>query len=255
MLSLFPTSSGRWVHQKSGVVVQNVGDALHVSRCQSVDRYELILNRRLNKTCYQNIPVRLPGNNKTLFLRTSDKHLVPLSPKIHCKDRPMQTYLQDIHGVFFAISQDGHISEVQVQDDTLKEKNGMKLQKIRGYDPRFLQQPPAELEPYAMIGIFSYIHDAVVELKELQTHHGGGNVLVGIGSALGGAIEGAADGGSSIIKAVGGAMKDVLQGAGDLDQKIVESFGHAASGIISSTGGAIKDTSLQKALGKYFIVF
>ena len=89
-----------------------------------------------------------------------------------------------------------------------------------------------------------------MEVKNIQQQEGGGNVLLGIGRALGSTIEGAAKGGSSIIRAVGGAINSVLNGAGDLDKKIVESFGDASSQIITSTGNAVE--SSLTGFGNFF---
>lgn len=82
-----------------------------------------------------------------------------------------------------------------------------------------LKQPPVRLEHYALLDILSYVHDAVMEVKNKQQDQWDVNVFLEIGRALGSAIEGAARGGSSIVKVSGGAMKDVLNGAGDLEQK------------------------------------
>ena len=81
------------------------------------------------------------------------------------------------------------------------------------------------------------------EVKQLQTDHGDGSVLFGIGRALGATIESLAKGGSTIIKAVGSAVHGVLNGVGNLDEKVVSSFGTTASNIIHTSGTAIKDTS------------
>ena len=82
-----------------------------------------------------------------------------------------------------------------------------------------LKQPPVRLEHYPLLDILSYVHDAVMEVKNKQQDQWDVNVFLEIGRALGSAIEGAARGGSSIVKVSGGAMKDVLNGAGDLEQK------------------------------------
>ena len=82
-----------------------------------------------------------------------------------------------------------------------------------------LKQPPVRLEHYPLLDILSYVHDAVMEVKNKQQDQWDVNVFLEIGRALGSAIEGAARGGSSIVKVSGGAMKDVLNGTGDLEQK------------------------------------
>ena len=243
MISTFPSTSGRWVHQESGVTIDNAGDGLLVSKCSTITDYRIVFSKKIGNACYLNFPVTRPYSNETFFLRTADKHLVALSPTIKCKDRPKQTYLKDKYGIFHLITADGHISKVRPKTDTDHESNGIHLKLIRGYDSRLLHKSPPKLEPYAMLDIFTYVHDAVQEVKELQAQYGDGNVLLGIGRALGSTIQGVAQGGSSIIRAFGGAIHDVLSGAGDLDEKIVGSLGDAASKVISSTGGAIKDTT------------
>ena len=59
-----------------------------------------------------------------------------------------------------------------------------------------------------MLKIFSDVHDAMQELKNLQMDHGDGDTLLGIGKALGATLGSVAQGGSSIIKAIGGVMHD-----------------------------------------------
>ena len=94
-----------------------------------------------------------------------------------------------------------------------------------------------------MLQIFSNIHDAMQELKDLRINNGDGNALLGIGRALGATLQSAAHGGSSIIKAIGRAIHDTLNGVGDLDEKVVGSLGEAASKVIQSTGHAVKDST------------
>ena len=54
---------------------------------------------------------------------------------------------------------------------------------------------PDKLEPYTMLEIFSDVHDAMKELKDLQMDNGDGGTLLGIGRALGPTLQSAAQGG------------------------------------------------------------
>ena len=58
-----------------------------------------------------------------------------------------------------------------------------------------------------MLEIFSEVHDAMEELKDLQMDNGNGHTLLGIDRALGVTLESVAQGSSSIIKAIVGAIQ------------------------------------------------
>ena len=94
-----------------------------------------------------------------------------------------------------------------------------------------------------MSEIFPDVHDAMLELKDLQMDHGDGDTLLGIDKALGATLESVAQGGSSIIKTIGGALHHTLNGVGDLEEKVVGNVGEAGSKVIESTGHAVKDST------------
>ena len=94
-----------------------------------------------------------------------------------------------------------------------------------------------------MLEIFSNVHDAMQVLKDIQMDNGDGDMLLGIGRALGATWQSVPQGGSSIIKTIGGAIHDTLNCVGDLDEKVVGSLREAASKVIESTGHAVKDST------------
>ena len=87
------------------------------------------------------------------------------------------------------ITSEGNASAFTIKETFLKETATIKLKEIRGFDKRFLSPAPHYLEPYTMLNIFTYVHDAMQEVKQLQTDHGDGNVLFGIGRVLRATIE------------------------------------------------------------------
>ena len=241
MIEVFPSTAARWIHPEAGVIVQIVGEALQVHRCLKLSNYRLVTNRRIGNFCYHDIPVKAPYHDKIRFLRLTDRQIMENSHKINCSNRPTITYLKNQEGSYDVIDKEGNVTKT-IPAKQFKGTNFLQLPKIRGYDPRMIIKPPQHLAPYSMLNIFSEIHDAMQEVKELQMQHGEGNVLMGIGRALGSAIQAASSGSSQIIGAIGGGIRDVLGGIGDLDEKVVGSLGDAASKVITSTGGAIKDT-------------
>ena len=127
-----------------------------------------------------------------------------------------------------------------VLQDTISELPYSLTIQIHDYGDRLLTHFPDKLESYAMLEIFSNVHDAMQELKDLQMDNGDGDTLLGIGRALGATLESVEQGVSSIIKVIGGAIHDTLR---DLDEKVVGSLGEASSKVIQSTGHAVKDST------------
>ena len=220
-----------------------MGDALEFKLCKPILNYRTVTTRRIKSTCYHPFPVILPYKNTTYFLKISDRHLLSKSPKIKRSNGPLVTYLKRINGTYFLISANGTVTPVPVLEDTTSELPAFKTTRIHGYDNRPLTNSPDKLEPYTMLEIFSNVHDAMQELKDLQMDNGDGDTLLGIGRALGATLQSAAQGSSSIIKTIGGAIHDTLNGVGDLDEKVVGTLGGAASKVIESTAHAVKDST------------
>ena len=250
MIATFPSTASRWIQPDSGVLVHTVGDALQIEECQKIYEYKLHFDRKINKTCYSDFPISITHDNTTRFLRIIDRHAVKFSPNIPCKSRPPITYLKDINNKYHMITADGNISQVILHSNTIKETKEIQLKKIKGFNEKLLTKSPHVLEPYTMLNIFTYVHDAIQEIKELQVEQGGGNVLLGIGRALGSTIESLAKGSSSIIRTIGSSLHDVLDGVGDLDEKVVGSFSSAATNIIQASGTAVKDSTT--GFGNFF---
>lgn len=144
------------------------------------------------------------------------------------------------------ITVEGNIEETKINRNTAKEPHNTNLKKLRGCNPDWIVKVPEHLEPYALSDIISYTHDAIIEVKNLQTNQGGGNLLVGIAKAIGTVFEEATDGTCEVIKAISGGMRDIFKGAGDMDEKIVKSIRTATSEVIDSTGGAIKNAERNR---------
>ena len=243
MVSVFPSTVTHFLHQRPITQVETMGDALEVKMCKPILNYRIITTRRIKSTCYRHFPVKLPYKNVTYFLKISNRHLLSNSPKIKCNGRPLITYLKDSNSTYFLISANGTVTPVPVLEDTTPDLPAFQTTQLHRYDDRLLTNSPDRLEPYTMLEIFSNVHDAMQELKDLQMHNGDGNTLLGIGRPLGATLQSAAQGGSSIIKSIGGVIHYTLNGVGDLDEKVVGSPGEAASKAIQSTGHAVKDST------------
>ena len=101
----------------------------------------------------------------------------------------MATYLKDINATYFLISANSTVTPTPGLGDTISELPYFQTTRIHGYDDRLLTHSHDKLEPYTMSEIFSNVHNAMQELKDLQMDHGDGDTLLGIGKALGATLE------------------------------------------------------------------
>ena len=101
----------------------------------------------------------------------------------------MATYLTDINGMYCIVSANATVMSMPVLEDTISELPYFQTTRIHGYDDQLLTHSHDKLEPYTMSEIFSNVHDAMQELKDLQMDHGDGDTLLGIGKALGATLE------------------------------------------------------------------
>ena len=104
----------------------------------------------------------------------------------------MVTYLKDNNGRHFLISANASVTPVPVLEDTTPDLPAFQTTRLHGYGDRLLTHSPDKLEPYTMLGIFSNVHDAMQQLKDLQMDNVDGDTLLGIGRALGATLKSAA---------------------------------------------------------------
>eukprot|EP00111_Clytia_hemisphaerica_P018265 TCONS_00054014-protein len=154
MISTFPTSSARWIHQEAGVTVSLAGDALEVGRCMRVSNYHIFLNRTYNGTCYLDFPIITVREKGISFLRLVDRQIVSVSVRINCTERPQRTFIKKSEGVFYQVDHEGDVTLVKLKTDTAKEPHKLKLRKLRGFDEKILKKIPDHLEPYTMLQMF-----------------------------------------------------------------------------------------------------
>ena len=89
MISVFPSTAAHFVHQQPGTQVEIMGDALEVKPCKPILNYRIATTRWIKSTYYHYLPVKLPYQNTTYFLKISDGHRLYKSPKIKYNNRPL----------------------------------------------------------------------------------------------------------------------------------------------------------------------
>ena len=239
MTVYFPSTAAEWVHPRPGHIIHPSGNALLVSACRNITSYKIRFTRRFNGTCYNQFPVVLPYEKQLFFLELATKKLHSTAVSIPCEKRPSFTYLEDSKGIYFEVTRRGFVSIVNGIKNVPYSTTHHFLTKLRGYSPDMFIEAPDQLSPYSVLQIVSSTHGTLQTLKTL-TDTSGGDIISGLGTALGSSLESITTGGSKIIKAIGSAIKNSLSGFGNMDEKIVKTFGSATSQVIKSSGNAIE---------------
>ena len=139
MIATFSSTSARCVHQHGREVIGTWGDAYiyhfvfqYTIYNTQITIYKITFNRKVNVTCFLDFPAKAPRNAQLKFLRIINRILIPIGPKIQCKDHPAYTYLQDINHEQFRISANGIISREKAKKDTVKPEKVTVFNPLRG---------------------------------------------------------------------------------------------------------------------------
>ena len=139
MIATFASTSVSCVHQHGREVIGTWGDAYiyhfvfqYTIYNTQITIYKITFNRKVNVTCFLDLPAKAPRNAQLKFLRIINRILIPIGPKIQCKDHPAYTYLQDINHEQFHISANGIISREKAKKDTVKPEKVTVFNPLRG---------------------------------------------------------------------------------------------------------------------------
>ena len=84
MISTFPSTAARWIHQQRNVLVEPIGDRLSASQCLPISTYYIVYNRTYENACYSYFLVKTSENNQVKFLHLPDRQLLSSAVKLNC---------------------------------------------------------------------------------------------------------------------------------------------------------------------------
>ena len=87
MLTSFPNSAKN-ILATPGHRISNLGEVALISKCKVLIRFEIVWSRKINQSCFENFPVKIPGRN-LMFLNLLDREPIASSPRIKCSSRSL----------------------------------------------------------------------------------------------------------------------------------------------------------------------
>ena len=100
VLCNFPEMANELIFSEEGTVVESVGDALLVEKCELVMYAEVFCNQTINSVCFQHFPVKtLDGEIK--FLEFSTRRVYNESEQIPCERRSDNLFVRAKHDMYW----------------------------------------------------------------------------------------------------------------------------------------------------------
>ena len=250
MIRNFPDSSVNWVIDNPGYFIEVIGDAILLSKCKVITRYELFWNRSLSELCFKEIPVRIWDTNTTKLLQLVNRRIQLHGTVLNCSTRPNSTFLTDINGQLWHLSANGTYELFPLKQLFSHVKSlDFTLVKLRGLNSNFVRPKRHQLDRSSLLDLVSANHVSLQEIYQISgTGHG--SFLNGLGKLLGVTINSLAKGGTKIITAVGHGLKQGFEGLGSFTHDAITAAGNATGTVLESTGHAIKDTTT--GMGSFF---
>ena len=229
-LHSFPDTVGEMIYEEKGMTITPRGDAYMVRQCKKIGTYHVLWNQRLNETCYQLFPVRLP-KNKTKYLELNTRRLMDNSAKIKCQDRHKTTYIRDAQGEFwrYKLERKG-FHKVRLKDHYFQQK--MALPKLRTYTPKLLHYEKTRPHRTTLLDVLAAQQENLDTLTDYRTI-GGGDIVKGIAAAMGEVVETVTDTATNIFSIIAHGATDVTNDT----VQAVDNIGSTLVDIVTFTGG------------------
>ena len=234
----------QYLFPQPGRKVPRIGEAVLLHKCKPITDYHVHWNQSHNGTCYSAFPVTSTSFTGIQFLELGRRNIGRHANKVSCDGVDNDTYIAD-------------------KDNNIWHKHKTTFRKIKKYNVpisndhiglvkiapygaslrHYNEEPPSR---NSLLFMLARSKEVLEQLEHFRSH-GGGSVLAGIGSLLGGAIHSLASGSSMIIKTIGEGIRDIFHGVGDLDEKVVGSISNATSTVIST--GATGISQILDSIG------
>ena len=252
LLSSFPDVAGEYLFPDLGKIVEPVGDALLIHKCQPVSHYYIFWNQMINDTCYATYPVSLPNSDSFMFLDLAKRRLNSHAHPIPCPPRTKSTFITDKTGTLWRLHPDNNFTKTShLLHHRLNAH--VPLPKLAHFSLKLLHHDP---KPPSRIPLLQLLARSKANLDDLATlrQQGAGDIIKGIGKVLGSTLSSIAKGGSIIIRSLGKGIHDTLEGVSDLDTHVVQSITNATTSVIdSTTSGLSKIISSLGGLGNIIL--
>lgn len=236
LLASFPNEAAEYLFPGKGKLVESVGDALLIHSCTPVYNYKVFWDKKLNGTCYSSFPTFKADSKRLYFLDLSKRRLYSQGHKVKCSTIKNTTYVIDTFGALWEYS---NFSFKKIPSKLwLPRQDSTPLIKIGHFDMRLLHYDEKPLPQTTLLALLNSNKDLLERLSQ-YSEQGGGDLITGIGSALGNTLSSVAKGGSEIIRSLGAGMRDALSGIADLDTAVVTSIGNATSTVITSSSSGL----------------
>ena len=142
-LKYFTNTARSWLSKDRGNIVVPAGEAFISYQCAYTISCLVI-----NHTCYSHIPVT-NLHNLTLFLRLSDRALLPKSDVITCGNKPIPTFTLDTDQILWYGSSTGATTIIEKPEQHIQFPHLLKSPK--GFDEKIIHHTSVKIDNFTIL--------------------------------------------------------------------------------------------------------
>ena len=230
VLRNFPEMANELIFNEEGTVVEPVGDALLVKKCELVMYSEIFWNQSINDVCFQHFPVKtLAGEIK--FLELSTRRVYNASEPMSCESRSDHLFVRDKHDTYWKYTCDKGFRKVKLRfQQDLNDK--LSLPKLASYNSRLRHYSPVTPHRTTLLSILASQRSNLREINDLKKR-GGGSVLQGIFSGITEVVETMSETGVTIVHSIAKGITHLTNDS----VEVVTEVGGSVAGIFNFAGG------------------
>ena len=187
-------------------------------------------------TGYSKLPILL--NQEIKFLRLSDRHIVDHSQKIDCNKRPIYTIIDSLKGSLLHLAPNGSFTPIRYIPTNFTLVSSLIPPAI--FNSNLTHSSKPHLDHMTVLQIINENLETIDDLNNLKKF-GGGNLLAGIGTALGKGFSSIKTVSGSVLHGLSKAFVDVFGAVSSGGSKIIMSSAKGTANIVRSSGEAIED--------------
>ena len=226
----FPEMANELVFDEEGTIVESVGDALLVKKCDLVLYSNIFWNQSIHNVCFQHFPIETV-TGKMRFLELTTRRVYNESEVIPCESRAEHLFVRDKYDAYwkYTSGKGFRIVKLRFQQDF---NDRLSLPKLASYNNKLKHYSFVTPHRTTLMSILASQRGNLREMSDLRKR-GGGSVLQGIFSGISEVVETMSETGVTLVHSIANGITHLTNDS----VEVVTEVGEGVAGVFNFAGG------------------